>query len=105
MRLGLSPSSLVGRLVMLAAVWVILVLIASGIALTTFFNKAAESRFDQSLKELTDSLYAGSAVSDKGQVIAPSLTDARALRAYSGKYWQLAEPDAHGHLKPLVRSR
>lgn len=101
----LPQPSLVRRLVLLAAGWSLLVLIGTGIALTAFFNDAAMSRFDQSLRELTDSIYAGSAVSDTGEVIAPAMTDARALRAYSGKYWQLAELTAQGRLRPLVRSR
>lgn len=101
----LLQPSLVRRLVLLAAGWSLLVLIATGLALIAFFNQAAMSRFDQSLRELADSLYAGTAVSDRGEVIAPALTDARAVRAYSGKYWQLAEPDSQGRLRPLVRSR
>ncbi|HQN52752.1 MAG TPA: sensor histidine kinase, partial [Phenylobacterium sp.] len=44
-------------------------------------------------------------VNEKGQVLAPALTDLRALRAYSGKYWQLAEPTADGRIHILVRSR
>lgn len=103
----LLQPSLVRRLVLLAAGWSLLVLIATGLALTAFFNQAAISRFDQGLRDLADGLYAGTAVSDTGEVIAPALTDARAVRAYSGKYWQLAEPGPGpgGKLRWLVRSR
>lgn len=97
--------SLVGRLVLLAAGWSILVLIGAGFALTAFFNQASLSRFDQGLRESVDNLYAGSAVNAQGQVTPPGMSEARALRVYSGKYWQIAEPKAEGGLRPMVRSR
>jgi signal transduction histidine kinase len=99
------PASLVGRLVWLAAGWSVVVLIVTGLALVAFFNDASLSRFDLSLKDIADGLYAGSSVDDKGAVIAPSLIDARALRVYSGKYWQIAEPVQGGKLHALQRSR
>jgi signal transduction histidine kinase len=96
--------SLARRLIWLALGWSAAVLIAAGVALSLFFHQAALSRFDQSLADTADGLYAGATVED-GQVIAPPLTDARALRAYSGKYWQIAEPGADGKLHYLARSR
>ena len=48
------PPSLVRRLIWLAAVWSLLVMLGAGVALTAFFQRAALSRFDQSLYELTD---------------------------------------------------
>jgi signal transduction histidine kinase len=101
----LGAHSLVGRLIWLAAGWSLLVLLVTGLALTAFFNQAALSRFDQGLRDVADGLYAGSTIGDGGEVLAPPLTDARALRAYSGKYWQLAEYTAEGKIHPLVRSR
>ena len=101
----LSRNSLVGRLIWLAAGWSLAVLAVTLIALTAFFYAAAISRFDQSLKDVADGLLAGSSIDDSGAVTAPPFTDARSLRVYSGKYWQLAEPPAQGRLHPLVRSR
>jgi signal transduction histidine kinase len=101
----IGAPSLVGRLIILAAGWSLLVLLATGLALTAFFNQAALSRFDQGLRDTVDGLYAGSTVGDGGEVLAPPLTDARALRAYSGKYWQLSELTPQGGIRPLVRSR
>lgn len=98
-------TSLVGRLIWLAAAWSLAVLLLTGAALIAFFTEASISRFDQGLKDVADGLYAGSSIDDRGEVIAPSLIDARALRVYSGKYWQLAEPVADGKLHALVRSR
>jgi signal transduction histidine kinase len=101
----IGAHSLVGRLIWLAAGWSLVVLLVTGLALTAFFNQASLSRFDQGLRDVADGLFAGSTVGDKGEVLAPPLTDARALRAYSGKYWQLAELTPTGGVRPLVRSR
>ena len=88
----MKPESLVRRLIWLAAGWSLALLAGTGVALSLFFSQAAISRFDQGLLDVADALYAGSTVDEKGGVVAPALTDARALRAYSGKYWQIAEP-------------
>jgi signal transduction histidine kinase len=101
----LSRNSLVGRLIWLAASWSLAVLVVTCIALTAFFYKAAIDRFDQSLDEMADTLWAGAALDDNGQVAAPPVSDARALRVYSGKYWQIAEPTGAVELRPLARSR
>ena len=107
-RLSLGPlphASLAQRLVGLAAIWSVVVLIVTGLALTALFRQAAISRFDQDLFDVADGLYAGSTVDDQGQVDAPPLTDSRATRAYSGKYWQISEPGPDGRLHATQRSR
>ncbi len=101
----LSRNSLVGRLIWLAAGWSLAVLAVTCIALTTFFYTSAINRFDQGLKDAADGLLAGSSVDDSGEVVPPPFTDPRALRVYSGKYWQLAEPTGAVEMHPLVRSR
>jgi signal transduction histidine kinase len=98
------PPSLVGRLIWLAVVWSLLVMLGAGVALTSFFQGATLSRFDQSLYDLTESLYAGTTV-EGGDVVAPAFTDTRALRVYSGRYWEIAEAAPGGQLHALVRSR
>jgi signal transduction histidine kinase len=97
--------SLARRLILLAAVWSVAVLIGTGVALSAFFHQAALSRFDQGLTDTVDALYAGSSVGDRGEVVAPALTDARALRVYSGKYWEIGAPAPDGRLRDPVRSR
>ena len=97
--------SLVRRLVVLAAAWILAALLITGGVLTALFQQAALSRFDKSLTDVADGLYAGSTIGDNGEVLAPALTDARALRAYSGKYWQISEPGKNGGLATLVPSR
>ena len=101
----LSRNSLVGRLIWLAAGWSLAVLAVTCIALTAFFYTAAISRFDESLKEVADGLFAGASLDDTGEVVAPQYTDPRSERVYSGKYWQLAEPTGGAELRPLARSR
>ena len=97
--------SLVRRLVLLASGWSLMVLVVTGLVLTALFHQAALSRFDQGLNDVVQGLYAGSSLDESGQVLAPALTDVRALRAYSGRYWQIAEPVAGDGLRALVRSR
>jgi signal transduction histidine kinase len=97
--------SLVRRLIWLAAIWSLLVLAGAGVALTAFFQQASLSRFDLALYDITEGLYAGASVEDGG-VVGPALTDSRALRVYSGRYWEIAEPAGPaGGLHALVRSR
>lgn len=100
----LGRRSLVGRLVLLATGWSVAVLIVTGLSLTAFFQQAALNRFDLGLVDLIEGLNAGVSVED-GKVVAPALTDTRALRVYSGRYWQIAEPAANGGIKVLVPSR
>ena len=80
-------------------------LLVTGILLSTFFHQASLRRFDLGLADLAQGLLAGATVADGGAVQAPQLTDARALRVYSGRYWQIAEHRPGGAMRPLVRSR
>ena len=98
-------NSLVGRLILLAAGWSVALLVAAGFGLSAVFHQAALNEFDQGLSEDIDSLLAGSAVTPGGELFAPAITDARATRAYSGKYWQLAELRTDGRLHPVNDQR
>jgi signal transduction histidine kinase len=100
----LRRPSLALRLVLLAGIWSVVILAATGVFLTALFHEESVSRFDDSLLDVANGLYAGSNVGENGQVDAPPLTDSRAMRAYSGKYWQIAEP-AGDKLHALARSR
>ena len=101
----LSKRSLVRRLVLLAGIWNLVVLVLAGVFLTAQFRDAAIRRFDQSLAVLTDDLYAGSTV-EEGLLKAPVLTDIRATRAYSGRYWTIFDqPAGGGRLNVIERSR
>jgi signal transduction histidine kinase len=101
----LSKRSLVRRLVLLAGAWNLVVLVLAGVFLTAQFRDAAIRRFDQSLAVLTDDLYAGSTI-DEGVLKAPVLTDIRATRAYSGRYWTIFDqPPGGAGLNVVERSR
>jgi signal transduction histidine kinase len=76
----------------------------SAVVLALLFQQAALRRFDQSLSDLIDNLLAGTTIEDR-QVVAPALTDLRALRAYSGRYWEIDESVDDGKVRVLVPSR
>jgi signal transduction histidine kinase len=97
--------SLVGRLIWLAAGWSLMVLIGMGLFLTAYFHQAAISRFDVDLSDLANGLYASASVEPGGQVNPPGFVDERAQRAYSGKYWQIADLPPGPHPHALARSR
>ena len=100
----LRRPSLALRLVLLAGIWSVVILVVTGVFLTALFHEESVSRFDDGLLDVANGLYAGSTVDENGDVDAPPLTDSRATRAYSGKYWEIAEPGP-GRLHPLERSR
>jgi signal transduction histidine kinase len=91
--------------VLLAAVWSLAALVITAIVLALLFQHAAIRRVDQGLHELIDNLVRYSTVDAASkEVFAPPLTDERALAAYSGRYWEIAEPTPDGGVRPLVRS-
>jgi signal transduction histidine kinase len=94
----------VRRLVWLAVAWSLVVLVLAGVGLTAFFQQSSLNRFDAGLAEIADGLYAGTTAED-GVVAAPVLTDERATRAYSGRYWEVAEPGGPSGMQALQRSR
>jgi signal transduction histidine kinase len=96
--------SLSRRLVLLAAIWCLGLLAVTGVALTALFQRQAIDHFDEGLLDTVNGLYSGSSVEPDGTVDAPPLTDSRATRAYSGKYWEIAEASG-GRLHALSRSR
>ena len=102
-REALARPSLARRLVLLALGWSLTALLVSAVVLALLFQQAALRRFDMSLSDLIDNLIAGTTV-DQGQVYAPALTDERAVRAYSGRYWEIAEAGPDGKVHALARS-
>jgi signal transduction histidine kinase len=96
--------SLVRRLVVLAAVWILFALVVTGVVLTAQYQRAALARFELGLKEQVENLFAGTSLED-GQVIAPPFTDPRAQRVFQGRYWQISEITKDGKFKMLVPSR
>ncbi len=87
---------------LLALGWSLAALAISAVVLALLFQQAALRRVDQTLSELTDNLLSRSTV-EGGMVIAPPLTDERATRALSGRYWAIAQVRA-GELQQVARS-
>ena len=101
---SLRRPSLVRRLIGLAAAWSLILLVIAGIALSAFFTRATVNQFDGDLSDSVDGLVAG-ATAENGRVFGPQFSDPRALRAYSGEYWEIAEGTPAGGLHALARSR
>jgi signal transduction histidine kinase len=100
---ALRHPSLARRLVLLALGWSLAALVVTAVLFALLFQRAAVRRVDQTLNDLYVNLITYSTVED-GQVFAPPFTDERALRVYSGRYWEIAEPTASGKLRPIARS-
>ena len=102
-RKSASQSSLVGRLVFLAAVLSLAVLAVAGVALSLFFTQAEVAQIDTELSETLDGLLAGTPA--HGSLITtPAATDQRSGRVYSGSYWQIMTAEPAGPSQ-MVRSR
>jgi signal transduction histidine kinase len=100
LRERLATPSLARRLVLLAVGWSFAALVIVAVLLAFLFQQAALRRFDANLADLIDNLITGTTI-EQGEVVAPALTDLRALRAYSGRYWEIAEPGKDGKLKAI----
>jgi len=90
--------------VLLALGWSLAALLVFVVVCYFLFQQASIRRVDQTLGELTDNLLTYSTVDD-GKVFAPPLTDERALRAYSGRYWEIAEIGPDGKVRPIFNAR
>jgi signal transduction histidine kinase len=100
---ALQRPSLARRLVLLAVGWSVAALVASAVLLAFLFQQAAVRRLDASLAQLSTLLLTGTTIED-GQPRAPPLTDPLASRAYSGRYWEIATPQADGTLRAEAQS-
>lgn len=96
----LRRSSLARRLVLLALGWSFGALLITAVLLAFLFQRTAIRRVDETLNDLNSNLLAYSTYED-GNVFAPTFTDERALRTYSGRYWEIAEPTADGKIAPV----
>lgn len=93
--------SLTKRLVLTAAVWSCVGLLAAGVVLATLNARLVVSRFEQDIAEYTQNLATVTEGHD-GQIGVPAMSDPRFTRVYSGRYWQISSR-AGG--EPLARSR
>ena len=96
--------SLTRRLIWLAAGWIGLALLVTGIVLTSVFQESALRRLGSTLNETIDEVVVASGVTPEGQVFIGEIRDARTERLLSGKYWMVAEPEANGELTIVAGS-
>lgn len=89
---------------LLAVGWSFAALVIVAVVLALLFQQAALRRFDQNLSDLVDNMISGSTV-ENGEVVAPALTDQRALRPFSGRYWAILEPTDAGGVRLIQPSR
>lgn len=92
------------RLVWLASAWIALALVVTGAVLTYQFQESALRRLGNVLAETIDEAVIATTVMPDGSVQTSPILDARTLRLLSGKYWEVAELDDRGGLRPLSRS-
>ncbi|WP_292050483.1 MULTISPECIES: sensor histidine kinase [unclassified Brevundimonas] len=104
-RWTLRPSrSLTRRLIWLAAGWIALALILTGVVLTSVFQESALRRLGSSLNETIDEVVVASSITPEGQIFIGEIRDARTERLLSGKYWMVAEPDGKGDMVIIAGS-
>lgn len=94
-------ASLAIRLIGAALVWMLLLLGAGGVVLTTAFRQSAVQEFSYRLEALLRAMIAVTETAPDGSVtLVRSLGDPRFEQVFSGWYWQVAEPSGR-----LIRSR
>lgn len=96
-----SAAALSTRLILGAAVWLVLILALGGGVLTWVFRDTVENEFSRRLDAMLNGMIASMAATPDGQVtLSHPLGDPRFERVYSGWYWQITEPSG-----ALLRSR
>ncbi|MGC2857554.1 ATP-binding protein [Novispirillum sp. DQ9] len=96
-----AEGSLGRRLVAAALVWLCLLLLVGGVVLRDAFHDTVERQFGNRLDAVLRAMAAAAEVGPDGAVsLARPLGDPRFEQAYSGWYWQIAEPSGR-----LLRSR
>jgi len=96
-----STGSLTGRLVAAAAVWLLLLLLVGSVVLRSAFQDTVERQFGNRLGAVLHAMIAVAEVGPDGAVtLVRPLGDPRFEQAYSGWYWQIADPSGR-----LLRSR
>lgn len=88
----LSGRSIAVRLVFSAFFWSILILLVSGIVLTTLYRKNTERAFDQRLLVYTNNLTSDLVALANPEKDIPAIGDPRFELPLSGWYWQVERP-------------
>lgn len=86
--------SLAGRMMLIAAVWITVLLLAGGFALNRTITSLIENQFDNQLNYILTAMIASIEVDPAGDVrFNRALGDQRFLEPNSGLYWQISGDD------------
>src|SRR3954447_17849224 len=85
-----TTGSLARRLITIAALWIIVLLGAGGVALDHLLTAAITRNFDSQLEFVLTSLMAAAEIGPDGEVLLNRpVADQRFLEPYSGLYYQI----------------
>ena len=83
--------SLTRRMIVVAALWIITLLLAGGFALDRVLTRSIVSTFDEQLVRVLNSMIASSEIDPNGEVrFTRPPADQRFIEAYSGIYFQIS---------------
>ena len=84
--------SLSGRMILIAAVWIVVLLSGGGFALDRVLSQAVTRNFDDQLEYVLRSLLNSAEIGPEGEVIfsRDAAADQRFVEPYSGLYWQVS---------------
>jgi len=92
-----TTGSLSRRMIVIAAVWILVLLTGGGFALDRVLSTAVTQNFDDQLEYVLNAQIVSSEIDDKGQVVfTRSAADQRFLEPNSGLYWQVSAPGQDG---------
>ena len=101
-----QPGSLVLRLVVSAAIWAFVLMVAGALALTALYRQSALHAVDDRLESSVSALVAAVEADATGGVsLARQPSDPRFDQVFSGRYWQISEFYAGDTLRVIGRSR
>ena len=92
-------TSLTARLVISAALWTLVSLVAGGVVLVLLFQASIERSFDARLDVLLENLVVVTDYeAEKGVVLSGPLAEPRFEQPYAGWYWQITPVEG----QPLI---
>lgn len=90
-----TTGSLTRRMIVIAAIWVVVLLVGGGLALDRVLNSAITRNFDVQMEYVLTAMIASAEIGPDNEVrFNRPLGDQRFLEPYSGLYWQVS---AKGH--------
>lgn len=102
---ALSGSSLTRRLIFIAALWSLAAIGLTGLGLTQFFERAAVSRLEETLRDQVFAVYGDADFDAAGELVPLTRAERQSERVYSGTYWQIDEVGRDGALRVAARSQ